>query len=107
MTEKPPPAKVKLPMGQRKSGLAVPADKVDVCKHMDIVNRIKPTFDRYVCGDCKEKIVLVPIQMKLMSEPEFDVLQMAQVLQQRAERKQKTGLVTPDEVRREQQEGKK
>ena len=109
MTKKPPPAKVKIPMGQRKSGLAVPADQVDICKHVDIVNRIKPTFTRYVCGDCQEKIVLVPIQMRLMTEPEFDAL-MAQVRADRAaQRKQKTGLVTLDEVRREKQakEGQK
>ena len=96
--------KIRIPMGQRKSGLAVPADKVDICKHMEIINRIKPTFARYVCGDCQEQIVLVPIQMRLMTEPEFDALQMAQVLQERAaQRKQKTGLVTPDQVRREGQ----
>ena len=97
--------KAKIPMGQRKSGLAVPANQVDVCKHMDIINRIKPTFTRYVCGDCQEKIVLVPIQMKLMTEPEFDALQMAQVMADRAaQRKQKTGLVTPDEARQQKQQ---
>lgn len=101
MPDKPPPTKVKIPLGQRKSGLAVPADQVDICKHGDIVQRIKPTFDRFVCGDCKEKIVLVPIQMKLMSEPEFDALQMAQVLQQRAAQRKKVGLITPDEARQQ------
>ena len=100
--------KIPLPMGQRRSGLAVPADKVDVCKHMEVVSRIKPTFTRYHCGDCQEMIVLVPIQVKLLTVPQFDQLQMEQVLAQRAaERKQKTGLVLPEEARREKQEGQK
>ena len=110
MPKPPPKPKVKIPMGQRKSGLAVPADQVDACKHMDIIGRIKPQFDRFVCGDCKERVVLVPLSGRLMTEPEFDQFQMQQVLAERAQqRKQKTGLVTLDEVRREQQakEGQK
>lgn len=107
MSDKPPPTKVKVPMGQRKSGLAVPADKVDVCKHMAIIERIKPTFTRYVCDDCLERVVLVPIQMRLMSEPEFDQLQMAQVRADRAQQRKKVGLITPGEARQQGQEGKK
>lgn len=107
MPEPPPNPKVKIPMGQRKSGLAVPKEAVDVCKHMEIVERIKPTFTRYVCGGCGERVVLVPIQMRLMTEPEFDALQMAQVKADRAAGRKKVGLVTPDDVRREQQEGQK
>ena len=107
MTPRPPKAKVKVQMGQRKSGLAVPAEAVDVCKHLEIIGRIKPQFDRFVCGDCREKVVLVPLAGTLMTEPEFDQFQMQQVLADRAEKRKKVGLVLPDEVRREQQEGKK
>ena len=98
---KPPPAKAKIPMGQRRSGLAVPADKVDICKHMEVIGRIKPTFNRYHCGDCQEKVVMVPIQIRLLTEPEFDQLQMAQVMQDKAAQRKKTGLVLPSEVRQE------
>ena len=102
------PKQVKVPMGQRKSGLAVPPEAVDICKHMEIVKRIKPSFTRYLCDGCGERVFLVPITMKLLTQSEFDQLQMAQVKMGRAaERKQKTGLVLPDDVRREQQEGQK
>ena len=101
-------SKVNMPMGQRKSGLAVPADQVDVCKHMAVINRITPTFTRYVCADCQEQVVLVPLTMKIMTEPQFDQLQMQQVMADRAaQRKQKTGLITPDEARQQTQEGQK
>ena len=108
MTEKPPSSKVKIPMGQRKSGLAVPADAVNECRHMEVFQRIKPQLAQYVCGDCQEKLLMVVMQFGLMTQEQFGQFQLAQVKASRAaQRKQKTGLVTPDEVRREQQEGKK
>ena len=109
MTEKPPPPtpKVKIPMGQRRSGLAVSADAVNECKHMEVFNRIKPQLSQYVCGDCQEKLLMVVMQFGLMTQEQFGQFQLAQAkAAQAAQRKQKTGLVLPDEVRREQQEKK-
>ena len=107
MSEQPLKPKVKIPMGQRKSGLAVPADAVNECRHMEVFNRIKPQLSQYVCGDCDEKLLMVVMQFGLMTQEQFGQFQLAQVRQAAAaQRKQKTGLVTLDEVRREQQEKK-
>jgi len=97
--------KVKIPMGQRKSGLAVPADKVDVCRHEEVFQRIKPQVQQSVCGGCQDKLLMVVTQFVLMPPEQFEQFKLAQLrAAQDAQRKQKTGLITPDEVRREQQE---
>jgi hypothetical protein len=103
-----PKAGVKVPMGQRKSGLAVPADKVKQCRHDELFKRIKIPVNQYVCGDCDAKMILVVPQYILMPPEDFQKFQQEQMARAREARlKQETGLVTPDEVRREQQEGRK
>lgn len=92
-------------MGQRKSGLAVPPDMVDQCRHAEVFKRIKPQMNQYVCGDCHEKLLGVILQLALMTPEEFEQFKIAQAQQQEAARRKSVGLVTPDEVRR--QEGQK
>lgn len=94
------------PMGQRKSGLAVPADKVDQCRHPDLFKRIKIPVNQYVCKDCNGKLILVVPEYILMPPGDFKKFQQERAAAfKAAQRKQKTGLVTPDEVR--QKEGQK
>jgi len=108
MVKQPPKSNVKIPMGQRRSGLAVPADKVNVCRHEEVFQRIKPQVQQYVCGGCQDKLLMVVTQFVLMPPEQFEQFKQAQMqAAQDAQRQQKTGLVTPDEVRREQQEGKR
>jgi len=107
MPEQPPTPKVKLPMGQRKSGLSVPEEAVGACRHEAVMKRLKPQLPEYVCGDCDEKVLMVVLQFSLMTREIFDEFQKRQAAAfQAAQRRQRTGLITPDEARREQQEKK-
>jgi len=99
--------KVNIPMGQRKSGLTVPAEVVDVCRHVEVLQRIKPQVNQSGCGGCKEKVLLVILQFALMSQEGFENFKKAQAEVGKAAQRRKTGLVLPDEVRREQQEQRK
>ena len=96
--------KVKLEMGQRKSGLSAPKEEVDVCRHEEILKRLKPRLDKYMCGDCNEQVLMVVLQFSLMTQEVFDEFQKRQAEAfKAAQRKQKTGLVTPDEARQQAQ----
>ena len=81
------------------------------CQHKTLLARIKIPVNEYVCDDCKEKLVLVVPQYGLMTPVEFEQFKRVQALQiKNAERRKKTGLVTPDEHRQEQaskKEGKR
>ena len=95
--------KAKIEMGQRKSGLSAPKENVDVCRHEEVMKRLKPQLPEYVCGDCMEKVLMVILQFSLMTREIFDEFQKRQAAAfQAAQRKQKTGLVTPDEARQQQ-----
>ncbi|KKK46701.1 hypothetical protein LCGC14_3162620, partial [marine sediment metagenome] len=75
------------------------------CRHETLLARIKIPVNEYVCDDCKEKLVLVIPQYGLMTPEEFEQFKRVQAMQiEAARRRQKTGLVTPDDVRREQAE---
>jgi len=108
MTDKPRPTpKVKLEMGKRKSGLDVPKEAVDICRHGEVMAGIQPRLDQFVCGGCDEKVLMVILQFSLMTPEIFEEFKTRQAeAMQAAQRKQQTGLVTPDDVRREQQEKK-
>ena len=97
--------KVKLEMGKRKSGISVPKEEVDVCRHEEIMKRLKPQLPEYVCGDCTEKVYMVVLQFSLMTQEVFDEFQKRQAAAfAAAQRKQTTGLLTPDEARQEKQQ---
>ena len=107
MMDEPTPInpKVKLEMGQRKSGISVPKEEVDVCRHEEVIKRLKPRLDQYVCGDCDEKVLMVVINFSLMTHEVFEEFQKRQAAAfAAAQRKQKTGLVTPDEARQQKQQ---
>lgn len=93
------------PMGQRKSGLTVPSDAANQCNHAEVFKRIKPQMNQYVCGGCNARLLGIIIQFALMTLEEFEQFKIAQAQQQEAARRKSVGLVTPDEVRR--QEGQK
>lgn len=100
--------KVKIEMGKRKSGLSAPKEQVDVCRHEEIMKRLKPQLPEYVCGDCTEKVFLVTLQFSLMTKEVFDEFQKRQAAAfAAARRKQETGLVTPDEARQQKQQQEK
>ena len=67
------------------------------CQHQDIKQRMKTQVPQFVCGDCKQKLLVVPTGWTIMTKEEFLARQGA------AKRRQTTGLVTPEEHRREQQ----
>lgn len=92
-------------MGQRKSGLTVPADQVQECQHAEVTARVQLPLNQYVCGGCGEKVVLVILQAVLMTPEGFEKFKAAQSQQAKAAQRRSTGLVTPDEVR--QKEGQK
>jgi hypothetical protein len=92
-------------MTKKKSPLALPPRSVDVCRHAEVFQRIKPQVNKYVCGGCKEQLLMVVLQFALMNQADFEKFKADQVAAYTAARRQKeTDLVTPDEVRREQQE---
>ena len=96
--------KVKIGMGKHKSGLSVPKEEAPGCRHEEILKRLKPRLDKYMCGDCNEQVLMVVIQFSLMTQEVFDEFQRGQAEAfKAAQRKQKTGLVTPDEAREQQQ----
>ena len=103
--------KAKVEMGQRKSGISVPKEAVDVCRHVEVLNRLKPRLDKYMCGDCNEQVLMIVINFSLMTQEVFEEFQKRQAAAfEAARRKQETGLVTPDEARQQaqkQQEGQK
>ncbi len=77
------------------------------CHHETLLARIKIPVNEYVCDDCKEKLVLVIPQYGLMTPEEFEQFKRVQAMQiQNAKRRQKTGLVTPDEHQQEQAQAK-
>ena len=99
------PGKTKIEMGQRKSGLSAPKEVVDICRHEEVLVRLKPRLDKYMCGDCDEQVLMVVINFSLMTQEMFDEFQKRQAEAfKAAQRKQKTGLVTADEARQEQAE---
>ena len=102
--------KAKIEMGKRKSGVSVPKEAVDVCRHEEVLKRLKPRLDQFVCKDCSENVLMVIINFSLMTQEVFDEFQKRQAAAfEAARRKQTTGLVTPDEARQQaqkQQEGK-
>jgi len=109
MTERAEPTpinpKAKIEMGQRKSGLSAPKEAVDICRHEEVIKRLKPRLDEYVCGDCQEKVLMVIINFALMTREVFEQYQKQQAAAfAAAQRKRKTGLVTPDEARQQKQE---
>jgi hypothetical protein len=107
MTKKLPTPKVKVEMGQRKSGLAVPTEAVDSCRHGDVFKRVRIVPNQYVCKDCDDRVLMVILQFAVMTAPEFEEFKKEQAKKlAAAQRKAKTGLVTPEDVRREQQEKK-
>lgn len=72
------------------------------CNHETLKARIKIPVNGYVCDDCKVKLVLVVPQYGLMTPEEFEQFKRAQAMQiKNVQRRQKTGLVTPEEHRRE------
>ena len=93
------PPKLTIPMGQRKSGLAVPAEAVDQCRHTEVIQRIKPQMNQFVCHDCGEKVFMVVLQFVVVNQEQFAELQAAQarmVAAQEHQRRQKeTGLTIP------------
>ncbi len=94
---------VKIEMGRRKSGLSAPKEAVDVCRHEEVLERLKPRLDKYMCGDCTEQVLMVVINFSLMTQEVFDEFQKRQAAAfEAARRKQTTGLVTPDEARQQQ-----
>ncbi len=103
--------RAKIEMGQRKSGISVPKEQVDVCRHEEVIKRLKPRLDQFHCGDCQEKVLMVIINFSLMTQEMFEEFQKRQAAAfEAARRKQTTGLVTPDEARQQaqkQQEGPK
>ena len=100
--------KAKIEMGQRESGLTVPPEAMDACRHAEVFQRIKPQMNQYHCQGCGEKLLMVILQFALMTHEEFEHFKKAQIAAaQAAKRKQETGLVLPDEARREQQEKKR
>ena len=77
------------------------------CRHETLLNRIKIPVNEYVCDDCKVKLVLVVPQYGLMTPEEFEQYKRVQAMQiEAARRREKTGLVTPDEFRQEQAQAK-
>ncbi len=95
---------VKVEMGKRKSGLSVPKEELDVCRHEQVLERLKPRLDKYMCGDCNEQVLMVVINFSLMTQEVFDEFQKRQAAAfEAARRKQATGLVTPDEARQQAQ----
>ncbi len=73
------------------------------CHHETLLARIKIPVNEYVCDDCSERLVLVVPQYGLMTPEEFEQFKRVQAVQVKAaERRQKTGLVTPDEHRQMQ-----
>ncbi len=106
MTEPTPiNPKAKIEMGQRKSGISVPKEAVDVCRHEEVIKRLKPRLDQYHCGDCEEKVLMIVLQFSLMTQEVFDEFQKRQAAAfEAARRKQATGLVTPDEARQQKQQ---
>ena len=96
--------KVKLEMGQRKSGLSAPKEEAPSCRHEEILKRLKPRLDKYMCGDCNEQVLMVVLNFSLMTQEVFDEFQKRQAEAfKAAQRKQKTNLVTPDEARQQAQ----
>ena len=106
MTEPTPiNPKAKIEMGKHKSGLSVPKEAVDVCRHEEVIKRLKPRLDQFVCKDCSEKVLMVVINFSLMTQEVFEEFQKRQAAAfEAARRKQTTGLVTPDEARQQQQQ---
>lgn len=106
MTEPTPiNPKVKLEMGQRKSGVSVPKEAVDVCRHEEVMKRLKPQLPEYVCGDCTEKVLMVVINFSLMTHEVFAEFQKRQAAAFAAAKRQKTtGLVTAAEARQQKQQ---
>lgn len=97
--------KAKIEMGQRKSGLSVPKEEIDICRHEEVIKRLKPRLDEYVCGGCTEKVLMVVINFSLMTREVFAEFQKQQAAAfAAARRKQETGLVTPDEARQQKQQ---
>lgn len=77
------------------------------CPHETLLARIKIPVNEYVCDDCKEKLVLVVPKYGLMTPAEFEQFKRVQAMQiKNAERRKKTGLVTPDEHRQMQAQAK-
>ncbi len=107
MTKKPPAPKVKVEMGQRKSGVLVPVDQVDQCRHIEVFKRIQanPQINRYHCPGCGDKLLMVILQYALMTQEGFEGFKKRQIeAAKAARRKAETGIILPDEVRREQQQ---
>ncbi len=79
------------------------------CHHETLLARIKIPVNKYVCDDCKVKLVLVVPQYGLMTPEEFEQFKRVQAMQiQNAKRRKSTGLVTPEEHRQQQtKEGKR
>ena len=97
-------SKVKVEMGRRKSGLSVPKEEAPACRHEEILERLKPRLDKYMCGDCNEQVLMVVLNFSLMTQEVFDEFQKRQAEAfKAAQRKQETGLVTPDEARQQAQ----
>ncbi len=72
------------------------------CQHPNLLARIKLPVNEYVCDDCKIKLVLVIPQYGLMTPDEFEQFKQTQAMQiTAAKRRKSTGLVTPEEHRRE------
>lgn len=97
-----PPAKVDLPMTQRKSGLTVPEVYADECRHIEVHKRIPAhvRMAQYVCKDCQEKVQYVVLTFAVVNEEQHKRLidQMAQLQKKReaeARKKTRKGLVLP------------
>ena len=96
--------KTKIEMGKRKSGLSAPKEDVDVCRHEEVLNRLRPRLDKYMCGDCDEQVLMVVINFSLMTQEVFKEFQKRQAAAfEAARRKQETGLITPEEARQQAQ----
>ncbi len=81
----------------------------DRCQHKTLLARIKIPVNQYVCDDCKEQLLLVVPRYGLMTPVEYEQFKQEQWNQVKAaERRKKTGLVTPNEHRQMQaKEGKR
>lgn len=103
-TPKPTPMPpVKPPRGKRKVALVGLPRTEKVCQHEELRKRINIPVNQYVCGDCKGKFILVSQgPYALMPPEEFGRYKRAQEeMVKAAKRRESTGLVTPDEARRE------
>ncbi len=77
------------------------------CHHETLLARIKIPVNEYVCDDFNENLVLVVPQYGLMTPGEIEQVKRAQAMQiKNAERRKRTGLVTPDEHQQEQAQAK-